>query len=422
MRRRFLGERFLPTILILWICVNFGINSGFAETEGKYRVELVVMPWVRPNEEMTVQITTFLDKYKPPEPGQPPPPLSPEDWVYIGNVTVRFEVRDEAGNTVDLNIPQGLRTNDNGTLEITFNAPSREGKYTITAYTVIEGVECSDSHEVMVSTEEQVAPTPVPTPTPQPITNLFGTQLFYIAVVIMLSIVAVVAAVLAIRQKRMMKRKFLVASAVIVMIVAGAIGATYFLITSPTPTSTPTTPTGLPTTSPYLAEFRSHPELFMSHTRTLHILFEDESGSRIANLTGVQEVKRDGSTVNLTIHYSLVCDPSIENLTVDSCMLWLITEGPYPVPIPTPNTINLTLRNGEIKIFYNGLDEFGEKWEYALLTVVSDIKGFEIQFSKGGKWTSEEKYYYFNIVEDLFECLYLNKTEVETETIQIKTV
>ena len=47
------------------------------------------------------------------------------------------------------------------------------------------------------------------------------------------------------------------------------------------------------------------------HTRILHILFEDESGSRIANLTGVQEVKRDGSRVNLTIRYSLVCDPSI---------------------------------------------------------------------------------------------------------------
>jgi len=215
-----------------------------------------------------------------------------------------------------------------------------------------------------------------------------------------------------------MRRRFLIVLAIIILaIVVGAIGATYFLITPPTPTSTPT---GLPTTSAYLAEFRSHPELFMSHTRILHILFEDESGGRVGNLTGVQEVKRDGYTVNLTIRYSLVCYPSIENLTVDSCILWLITEGPYPVPIPTPLPQNITLRNGETKLFYNGSDHFSKDWQYALITVVSDIKGFEIQFSKGGKWTSEEEYYYFNIVEDLFELLYLNKTEVETETIQVR--
>jgi hypothetical protein len=101
-------------------------------------------------------------------------------------------------------------------------------------------------------------------------------------------------------------------------------------------------------------------------------------------------------------------------------MLWLITEEPYPVPIPTPGSQNITLRNNESKIFYNGFDEFSGRWEYALLTVVTDIKGFEIQFSKGGKWTSEEECYYFNIVEDLFELLYLNKTEVETKTIQIR--
>ena len=220
-----------------------------------------------------------------------------------------------------------------------------------------------------------------------------------------------------------MRRKFLIVIAIVaVTIIIGAMAANYFLTTPPTPASTPTTPTGLPTTSPYLAEFRSHPELFLSHTRILHILFEDESGSRIANLTGVQEVKRDGYTVNLTIHYSLVCDPSIENLTIDSCMLWLITEGPYPVPIPTPLPQNITLRNNESKIFYNGFDEFSGRWEYALLTVVTDIKGFEIQFSKGGKWVYEKEYYFFNIVEDLFAFLHLNKTEVETETVQIKTV
>jgi len=205
-------RRVLIILVVVLICVNVRINSGFAETEGKYRVELIVPTagWVYPIEEMTAQISTFLDKTKPPELGQPPPPLSPEDWVCIGNVTVRFEVKDEAGNTVDLNIPQGLKTNDKGWLQISFNAPSREGKYAMTVFAVIEGVECSDSEEFTVSEEERVVPTVVPTPTPtlQPLTDLvFGAQHFYIALVAILSIVAVVAAILAIGRRDKMKRR-----------------------------------------------------------------------------------------------------------------------------------------------------------------------------------------------------------------------
>jgi len=217
-----------------------------------------------------------------------------------------------------------------------------------------------------------------------------------------------------------MRRKLLIVLAIIVVaIVIGAMAATHFLTTPPTPTSTPT---GLPTASPYLAEFRSHPKLFLSHTKILQILFLGWLGNRLGNLTSVFEVRRYGYTVNVAIRYSLVCDPSVENLTLYCGLVWFITEGPYPVPIPTPMPQNITLRNGESVIFYNGSDEFSEDWEYALITIVCEISHFEIQFSEGGKWESEEKYYFYSVVEGLFAFLYIIKTEVETKTIQISTL
>jgi hypothetical protein len=141
----------------------------------------------------------------------------------------------------------------------------------------------------------------------------------------------------------------------------------------------------------------------------------------LGNLTGVVDVTRDGYTVNLVIHYSLVCDPSIEKLTFESGVVWIITEGPEPVPIPTPIPQNITLRNGESAIFYSGSDEFGEDWEYALITILSDVNHFQIQFLEEGKWVAEEKYYFYSTGEDLFAFLHLNKTEVETEIVQINT-
>ena len=220
------------------------------------------------------------------------------------------------------------------------------------------------------------------------------------------------------KEDEIMRRKLLFVSAAIVVIVAGAMGATYFLITPRTSTSTSTATSTLPTVSPYIAEFREKPELFAFHTKVLYIIFEDESGDRLGNLTGVLEVTRDGYTVNLVIRYSLDCDPSIEKLTFESGVVWIITEGPEPVPIPTPMPQNITLRNGESAIFYSGSDEFGENWEYALITILSDISRFQIQFLEGRQWESEEKYYFYSAGEDLFAFLHLNK--VETEIVQIK--
>jgi len=137
---------------------------GAAEEEGVYRVNLLVLTagGVTPGEEVTVQVETFLDKYKPPAPGEPPKPLSPGDWVFIGGVPLRFEVRDEDGGLVGLNMSQALRTDDNGSMETTFKAPEKEGDYTMTVYALMESNECSDWDRFTVSTEEQPLPTPIP--------------------------------------------------------------------------------------------------------------------------------------------------------------------------------------------------------------------------------------------------------------------
>jgi hypothetical protein len=216
----------------------------------------------------------------------------------------------------------------------------------------------------------------------------------------------------------MMRRRFLIVLAIIILaIVVGAIGATYFLITPPTPT-------GIPTTSPYLAEFRSHPELFLSHTKILHILFQDESGNRLGNLTSIYEVKRDGYTLYLNISHSFTCDSSIQNLTFVSGVVWAVTEGTIIVPMPTEIPQNVTLRNGEGVILYKGSDDFEENWEYVQINIISCLRYFQIQFSDGQKWKPGEDVYFCNgtVSGDLFALLYLNKVEVETETIQIKTI
>jgi len=193
--------------------------------------------------------------------------------------------------------------------------------------------------------------------------------------------------------------------------------------------ATPPTPT--PDVSPYLAEFRSRPELFLSHTKILHILFQGESGNRLGNLTSIYEVKRDGYTLYLKINHSFTGDSTVQNLTFGFGVIWVVTEGTLPVPMPTPIPEDATLRNGESEIFYGKTasgqtkksDEFEQNWEYVQINILSDIGYFRIQFSDEQNWESEENVYFRNgsVGGDLFALLYLNKVEVETETIQIKT-
>jgi hypothetical protein len=162
----------LPTFLILVVCIGTAwtemLHRAEAEEERVYRVNISVLTlgWANPSEEITAQVITFLDKQKPPGPGETPQPFSPEDWIFIGNVSLRFEIRDEDGAIVDINVSQSLRTDDNGFLEMNFTAPEKEGKYTITVNALIEGNEYYDSEEFTVSAKEHVIPTITPTPSP----------------------------------------------------------------------------------------------------------------------------------------------------------------------------------------------------------------------------------------------------------------
>lgn len=196
------ARKFLMVILLLLMYA--GISPVFAQTEGRYRVDISVLTqgWAYPSEEITVQAITFFDKTQPPEPGQPPQPLSPGDWVDIGNVPLMFEAKGEAGNPVDLNMPQGLRTDNNGFLETTFNAPSSEGKYTIFVYAVIEGVECSDSDEFTVSAEERILPTVTPTPTPASAPTPTDTIITVATISVAVVVTAILGAFLFKRRKK----------------------------------------------------------------------------------------------------------------------------------------------------------------------------------------------------------------------------
>jgi len=191
-------------------------------------------------------------------------------------------------------------------------------------------------------------------------------------------------------------------------------------------------PTPTPDVSPYLAEFRSHPELFISHTTIVHVLFQDESGNRLGNLTSIYEVKREGYTLYLNINHSFTCDSSIQNLTFASGGVLCAGEGNFPIPGPTPIPQEVTLRNGETVILYKENKEIGgnwvysqlgESWEYVSMKIDTCLRYFQIQFSDGRKWQSkEDRCLSPGFDGDLFAFLYLNKVEVETETIQIKTV
>jgi len=187
-------------------------------------------------------------------------------------------------------------------------------------------------------------------------------------------------------------------------------------------------PTPTPDVSPYLAEFRSHPELFISHTTIVHILFQDESGNRLGNLTSVYEVKREGYTIYLNTNHTFTCDSSIQNLTFVSGGVLCAGEGKIPIPGPTPIPQEVTLRNGETVILYKESKEnwvyspLQESWEYISMKLNTCLRYVQIQFSDGRKWESREDLRAPGFDGDLFAFLYLNKVEVETETIQIKTV
>lgn len=155
------SEVMLKLFLLIMLVSAFNVKPlVWALTEGVYRVDISVLTvgWVYQGEEVTVQLITILDKYESPAPGESPSPWSPGDWVFVGDVPLTLEVRDEAGNPVD--VINNLRTDDTGHLEFTLKAPEKEGNYVVIVYAVIEGTECQGSENLKVSSEIRPPPGP----------------------------------------------------------------------------------------------------------------------------------------------------------------------------------------------------------------------------------------------------------------------
>jgi len=177
---------------------------------------------------------------------------------------------------------------------------------------------------------------------------------------------------------------------------------------------------GLPTASPYLTKFRQEPELFRSYTRITYVLFKGENGKVLGNLTGILQFTRVDYTVHATLNYSLKADPSISNMTFESGIVWLITQGATPVPMPYPLGNAYTLRDGEsVAVEMQRSNDFEPDWEWAQFSAIAIVYNFEVGFVDDHVWKRDETVYLLNTGEDLFRFLHNNPIETETLTFII---
>ena len=66
-----------------------------------------------------------------------------------------FEVKYSAGNVTDIDLPQGLSSDEHGRFQFTFHAPAKEGNYTMIAHAVIDGNKTQASQTFAVSSEQR---------------------------------------------------------------------------------------------------------------------------------------------------------------------------------------------------------------------------------------------------------------------------
>ena len=174
---------------------------------------------------------------------------------------------------------------------------------------------------------------------------------------------------------------------------------------------------GLPTASPYLTKFRQEPELFRGHTKIIYVLFEGEDKNVLGNLTGILQFTRDDYSLHATLNYSLKADPSISSITFGSGIVWLITQGATPVPMPFPLGNTYTLRDGErVAVEMQRSDDFEPYWEWAQFSAIAIVYNFEVRFVDGRLWNRNETVYLLNTGQDLFQFLHNNPLETETAT------
>jgi len=176
-------------------------------------------------------------------------------------------------------------------------------------------------------------------------------------------------------------------------------------------------PTPTPIVSPYLAEFRSHPENFMSYTKILYVLVNDKSGRTVANLTYALQFARINYTVRATLNCSLKAAPEVANVSFGVASCWLITEGTTPVPMPYPVAFapTHTLRDGESvtikpEAVGNGFDE---DWEWVQFSCIATLNKITVTFNDGHLFTYDEVIETVNTGGDLFEFLHNNPVGTE---------
>ncbi len=134
----------LLTVSVLSSSCSFSVIAATDENIYKVDFSVQTQKWAYPNETVTVQGVTVLEKSEAP---------ASINWTYVSDVPVTFDIKDSAGNVTMLNLPQDLRSDAYGGFQFTFQAPAKEGNYTMIARAVIEGNAIQASQIFAVSSE-----------------------------------------------------------------------------------------------------------------------------------------------------------------------------------------------------------------------------------------------------------------------------
>jgi hypothetical protein len=151
-------------------------------------VDFSVQPqkWAYPNEDITVQGVTVLEKSEAP---------GSSNWTYLSNVPLTFEVKDSAGNATKVDLPQSLSSDEHERFQFTFRAPAKEGNYTMIALAVIDGNTTQASQALAVSSEQRPAQDP-------PIHTVTSSSDVDIRILIAASIIIVILGILVVWRSR----------------------------------------------------------------------------------------------------------------------------------------------------------------------------------------------------------------------------
>ena len=137
---------FLLTVSVLTSTRSFAVLAATEESTYKVDFSVQTQKWAYPGEETTVQGVTVLEESEA--------PVS-INWTYVSGVPVTFEIKDAAGNTTMLNLPQDLTSDAHGRFQFTFQAPAKDGNYTMIANAVIQGNPTQSSQIFAVSSEQR---------------------------------------------------------------------------------------------------------------------------------------------------------------------------------------------------------------------------------------------------------------------------